>query len=308
MSLIEETLKNHGYICQESIGKGGFGSCFLITSTKYNQEFACKVINPTNSSNCENVSSFHREVSALIALDHPSIIHIYDVFEENNMTFIILEYCSGGNLKDKIDLLHGIKGQLLFDYIIQIVNALKYVHTKGYAHNDIKPSNVFITSYGKLKLADFGLTEHNVLDTCRYCGSFDYMAPEVIKRLPHDPIKSDIWSLGVTIYQIASGELPFGATNGSELLHEIKMGYEKIKWLPPALSYIIKICLQTDPNKRPTIDEIDEFLHKALITERKSQEYPIPTKRMSNPSLGTMKRLIIIPKVLSYGDGKASPF
>lgn len=173
---MQETLLRHGYTYNNPIGRGGFGSCHLVTSMKYKQQFVCKVLNNSNI-NGDNAISFHREVSALNDLDHPNIIQIYDVFQESGLMFIILEYCPGGTLKDLLDQYHGVKGPILYDYTKQIVQALKYVHSKGYAHNDIKPANIFITSHGKVKLADFGLTEKSVYDTCKFTGSFDYMAP-----------------------------------------------------------------------------------------------------------------------------------
>lgn len=305
---IEESLNAHGYISNGPIGKGGFGSCYLITSTRYNQQFACKVIDSANHSSEENTNSFHREVSALIHLDHPNIIQIYDVFEEQQQKFIILEYCSGGNLKDLIDKYHGIKGDLLIQYSMQIIDALKFCHFNGYSHNDIKPANVFITSHGQLKLADFGLTEHNVLDTCKYVGSFDYMAPEVIQKIPHDPMKSDIWSLGVTLYQLASGELPFGATNGSELLYEIKMGYEKIHGIDQAFSALIKMCLSRNPLKRPSITHVQSCVKKIKENDYSTREYVLPAKRNTSMLLPMKRRLIVIPKLKQSASNNSAPY
>lgn len=293
---VQDNLFKHGYVYNSSIGRGGFGSCHLVTSMKYQTQFVCKMINNKNV-NGNNQTTYQREVTALVHLDHPNIIHIYDRFVENGMMYIILEYCAGGTLKDTIEYYHGIKGQLLHEYTLQILEALKYVHDNGYAHNDIKPANIFITAHGQIKLADFGLTESGVIETSRFCGSFDYMSPESIQRIPHDPLKSDIWSLGITLYELASGNLPFGAQNGSELLYEIKCGYEKIPYISSTMSNVIKMCLMKDPSKRPTVDQLLTYVKSAQDFDVKPIHSISPAKRSSNPLFARQKR-IVRPKIM----------
>lgn len=294
--MMNHILSIHGYELQKQIGKGGFGSCFLVYSTKYSAQFVCKIMNPKTLSARDDKNSFEREVAALVHLDHPNIIRIYDTFEEDGMFFIILEYCSGGNLKETIDYYHGVKGQQLHEYTKQILEALKFVHDHGYAHNDIKPANIFITDHDKLKLADFGLTEPCDANTSKFCGSFCYMSPEAIRGIPHDQKKSDIWSLGVTLYQLASGNLPYESTTLSELESEIKCGYEPIPFISNTMANIIQMCLKADPNKRASVNQLLNKIRLSPEFDHRFDNFHLSVKRMSNPIFGPKNR-IIRPKI-----------
>ncbi|OHS94546.1 hypothetical protein TRFO_39271 [Tritrichomonas foetus] len=225
----------------------------------------------------ENGNVTDMELYALTLLDHPNIIRVYDYFASNCYLFLILEYCNGGTLQDKINNCESYKKgeapdpQVVFKIVESITSALKICHNSNIAHRDIKPENIFFDEYNRPKLADFGLSSLIGNDSMvnEACGSIGYLAPEIfansscppesqrkcennqknasinidfLKNSTYDPYKADIWSLGVTFYVMLTGHLPFtsqssGPANKASLKNPLRVTNSLLPSKPLKLSF-----------------------------------------------------------------------
>uniref|UniRef100_A0A2K6T1A9 non-specific serine/threonine protein kinase n=1 Tax=Saimiri boliviensis boliviensis TaxID=39432 RepID=A0A2K6T1A9_SAIBB len=195
------------------------------------------------------------EIDALKNLRHQHICQLYHVLETANKIFMVLEYCPGGELFDYIisqDRLSEEETRVVFR---QIVSAVAYVHSQGYAHRDLKPENLLFDEYHKLKLIDFGLcakpkgNKDYHLQTC--CGSLAYAAPELIQGKSYLGSEADVWSMGILLYVLMCGFLPFDDDNIMALYKKIMRGkYNVPKWLSPSSILLLQQMLQVDPKKR----------------------------------------------------------
>ena len=278
--LMQHKLKNYGYETKEKIGKGGYATCFRVWSQKYNQTFVCKAMHiPTSYGSIkkrqEVIRAYELELEALTKMFNPHIVSIYKNIKDGDDLFLILEDCNQGSLDSLLRKKKVIDPHSIISYLKQIVDALKCCHKNKIAHRDIKPANILLHD-GVVKLADFGLAitvDHNV----EYlAGSVPYMSPEMFSTQAYDPIKSDIWSLGVSIYVLSLGKHPFHFKTIPELVE--KMNFSKVEVpysLHPAIQRLIKHTMVVDPNMRWDIDQIALFLDQ------------IPTPEQHNPSHST---------------------
>ncbi|XP_029426604.1 maternal embryonic leucine zipper kinase isoform X2 [Nannospalax galili] len=195
------------------------------------------------------------EIDALKNLRHQHICQLYHVLETENKIFMVLEYCPGGELFDYIisqDRLSEEETRVVFR---QILSAVAYVHSQGYSHRDLKPENLLFDEYHKLKLIDFGLcaipmgNKDYQLQTC--CGSLAYAAPELIQGRLYLGSEADVWSMGILLYVLMCGFLPFDDDNVMALYKKIMRGkYDVPKWLSPSSILLLQQMLQVDPKKR----------------------------------------------------------
>lgn len=264
---IRAILDKNGYIIGKKIGQGGFGCCYRVYNPIYNQTFVCKV--------GTQVQSFQHEIDALMSTDHPNIIRIFKYFSEDDLFFMILEDCIHGNIKQYLE--HNnidIPGRLI--YCTDLIRALNYLHGRGISHLDIKPENVLIDKYGRIKLSDFGLSQR-IVDHCEhYGGTKYYMAPEILKKLPFNAFKADIWSLGLTLYYIMFSELPF---SGEELWKQvIHYGMAHFPYyISDEFQEVLKMALQVNPDQRASIIDIFRLMSKECANV---VTYNMPKNRM----------------------------
>ncbi|EAX97835.1 CAMK family protein kinase [Trichomonas vaginalis G3] len=261
-------LEKHGYKFIKQVGKGCFATCYLVFDTRYKKEFICKVCH-SNSNNPESSNKqkfYQNEIDALINITHPNIIKIYNYFEDHNFLYIILEYCNQFSL-DKFISMHGnLKRNQLYDFILQFATGLHHCHLYGIAHHDIKPANILLDEYNKIKLADFGFASYQEYDANEVRGSLAYIPPEKINLVKYDPFASDVWSFGVSVYYLAFGSLPFQGETKEELSQNIK----KANYKMPDTSYdfvrdIVTHTLVIDPSKRWTMKQIVDYLKDQQI-------------------------------------------
>ena len=242
----------NGYKFIKEIGHGGFSSVYLIT--KCERTYVAKV---TSAGRRTHSCAFRAELDALMNLDHPGIIKLYDQFVFNEHLFLILEYCEGGSL---LNLISGRKlsPDRFFEIAWEIVQALDYCHSRSVAHRDLKPENILFDGYGKVRLADFGISEFVKNKRLRNSsGTSQYMAPEVIQKMPNDPFAADIWSLGVMFATMLQGYHPFTGSTKAEVKRNITRGLHIIdRQIPVCLQYLIRRMLSVEPEKRPTIKEV----------------------------------------------------
>merc|ERR1719328_732033 len=209
----------------------------------------------------EDLPRVRLEISAMKVLRHQNICKLLQVVETDTKIYMVLEYCPGGELFDYIvdrDRLCEAESRKFFR---QIVAAVAYIHEAGYAHRDLKPENILIDEDHQLKLIDFGLCAKpaggmdTVLETC--CGSPAYAAPELVSGRNYLGSEADIWSMGVLLYALLCGFLPFDDENISSLYRKIQAGvYEKPPWLSKGSIRLLDQMLQVDAKKRITIKQL----------------------------------------------------
>lgn len=243
----------NGYEFRSVLGSGTYSQVYKVFSNKYQSEFAAKVT-PIEEDSCP---ADDQELGALIMLNHPNIIRCYDCFIFDNNMIMILELCEGGNVAEKIS--NGELKQnlpLCRKYMTDILNALDYCVKMNIAHRDIKPNNIYVDSYGRAKVADFGLStsvaKHQLTNI--KCGSYNYAAPEIFSDEPIDAIKTDIWSLGVTFYEMMVGKLPWGEDTPTNEKKKENISFPH--FTSESFRNMILLMLDSDPNARPSLQEL----------------------------------------------------
>ncbi|XP_023800539.1 maternal embryonic leucine zipper kinase isoform X2 [Cyanistes caeruleus] len=253
----EEILKY--YQLHGTIGTGGFAKVKLARHRLTGEKVAIKIMDKLALQ--DDLPRVKLEIDAMKDLSHQHICRLYQVIETPKKIFMVLEYCPGGELFDYIiskDHLSEEEARLFFR---QIVSAIAYVHDQGYAHRDLKPENLLIDEEHNLKLIDFGLCAKPKggldyhLNTC--CGSPAYAAPELIQGKAYIGSEADIWSMGVLLYALLCGFLPFDDDNVMAVYKKIMRGkYSTPNWLSPSSTLLLDQMLQVDPKKRITIQHL----------------------------------------------------
>lgn len=258
---VKKVLQERDLILVDTVGKGSYSTAFTVKSIRYDSMlFVAKVIHSPNKDSSSLYDAYIRELETLKGLTHPYVIQLYDAFKtDDNVLYIILEYCEQGTLMDKIKKNGPLNGPQLVDICQQILKGISYIHSQNIAHRDIKPENIFITYKNTIKIADFGFSSYveagQKVDDFR--GSIGYCSPEILKQNVHDLLKADIWALGVTFYVIATGQLPFPKTSNTVLRHSIETGmYLMPRHLDPDMTDLIKKMIVVDPQQRLSAYEL----------------------------------------------------
>jgi Tol biopolymer transport system component len=281
--LIGETL-NH-YRILEKLGSGGMGEVYLAEDTRLNRKVALKVLPARMASDPERRERFEREAQAVAALNHPNIVTIHSVEESGGIHYITMELIRGRTLSELIPA-KGLSLARFFDLSIPLSDAVNAAHKRGITHRDLKPDNIMLTDDGRLKILDFGLVKlreesagnpmashlptANLTVEGLVMGTVAYMSPEQAEGKPVDH-RSDIFSLGVVLYQMATGTQPFrGDTRISVLSSILRDAPSSVTDLNPALprhlGRIIKRCLAKDPEERY---QTSQDLRNELVELRK---------------------------------------
>lgn len=235
-----------------------------------------KILDKSSIQDEEGLKRIKTEIDILIKISHPFIAELYEVFESNNQLYLITEYAAKGELFERIVKKGRLEEPEACFYFYQIVEALEYLHSLRIAHRDLKPENILIDHGNQVKIVDFGLS--NIDEKMRFqtpCGSPCYAPPEMIKKENYDGRQSDIWSLGITLYAMVTGCIPFEDKDMMELYRKITIGaFMMPKFITSELKNILSRMIETDPLKRITLKQIKshrwferrcEFIPKCIV-------------------------------------------
>ena len=200
------------YELEELVGTGGMSSVFKARDSLLERPVALKILHEHYVTDADYVERFRREARAVAQLAHPNIVTVIDRGEEGGRQFIVFEYVDGENLKQVVTRAGALPVREAVDLALQIARALGYAHHRGIVHRDVKPQNVILNEEGRAKVTDFGIARSldvdGVTQTGTVLGTSDYIAPEQAQGQPVDE-KTDVYSLGVVLYELLTGELPF---------------------------------------------------------------------------------------------------
>ena len=252
------------YKILEKLGEGGMGVIYKAEDTKLKRTVALKFLPPELIRNPEAKERFFREAQAASALDHPNICTIHEIDEANGQTFIAMACIDGPDLKEKVQA-GPLKLDETLDIAIQIACGLQAAHEKGIYHRDLKSGNVMITSQGQAKIMDFGLAKSTgqttITRTGTTMGTPAYMSPEQARGEEVDH-RTDIWALGIVLYEMLTGHMPFKGEHDQAVIYSIlNVDPEPIidlrNEVPAGLYTIVKKSLEKDPAQRyQSIDEL----------------------------------------------------
>ncbi|XP_036444275.1 serine/threonine-protein kinase MARK2 isoform X5 [Colossoma macropomum] len=246
------------YRLLKTIGKGNFAKVKLARHVLTGKEVAVKIIDKTQL-NSSSLQKLFREVRIMKLLNHPNIVKLFEVIETEKTLYLVMEYASGGEVFDYL-VAHGrMKEKEARAKFRQIVSAVQYCHQKCIVHRDLKAENLLLDADMNIKIADFGFSNEftlgNKLDT--FCGSPPYAAPELFQGKKYDGPEVDVWSLGVILYTLVSGSLPFDGQNLKELRERVLRGKYRIPfYMSTDCENLLKKFLILNPTKRGSLEQI----------------------------------------------------
>jgi len=280
------------YRLLKTIGKGNFAKVKLAKHIPTGKEVAIKIIDKTQL-NPGSLQKLFREVRIMKTVDHPNIVKLFQVIETEKTLYLVMEYASGGEVFDYL-VLHGrMKEKEARAKFRQIVSAVQYCHQKKIIHRDLKAENLLLDSEMNIKIADFGFSNEfipgNKLDT--FCGSPPYAAPELFQGKKYDGPEVDVWSLGVILYTLVSGSLPFDGSTLRELRERVLRGKYRIPfYMSTDCENLLKKFLVLNPSRRASLEVImkDKWMNMGF-----EEEALLPFKEPS-VDLNDQKRIEIL--------------
>lgn len=292
------------YELQELIGGGGMADVYKAQDKLLDRAVAVKILHQQYANDAEFVEKFRREATAAAKLAHPNIVNIYDVGEDGGSQYIVMEYVSGPTLKEVIQQKGCLEPIEAVRIAKEIASALESAHRNNLVHCDIKPHNILVMPDGHIKVTDFGIARAVSASTMTYSGSVmgsvHYFSPEQAKGTVITT-KSDVYSLGVVLYEMLTGQLPFnGETSVSIALKHLQEEPVPIRQLnpsiPPVLEAIVQKAMSKDPADRPSSTELYADLNqaKAMLTDRGASQ-----EAVSNDPFATRMIPRITPEMMA---------
>mmetsp|Transcript_5785 Transcript_5785/g.14063 ORF Transcript_5785/g.14063 Transcript_5785/m.14063 type:complete len:742 (-) Transcript_5785:127-2352(-) len=247
------------YLLGKTIGEGTFGRVKLGTHILTDETVAVKVLEKVKIADVADVERVARELHILKLVGHPHVIQLYEIIETPHQLYLIMEYCSKGELFDLIVEMGRVPELEACRFFHQIIAGVAHLHRLGVGHRDLKPENLLLDGHRNVKIVDFGLSNTfrggQLLQTA--CGSPCYAAPEMIAGHRYNPEACDVWSCGVILFALVCGYLPFEDPNQSELYRQILSAtYELPDFVSPAFQDLVGQVLSKDPKRRLTLQEV----------------------------------------------------
>jgi len=270
------TVLSGRYRLEAKLGSGGMSTVYLASDQTLDRAVAVKVMHREMSEQADQLERFRQEARAVAKLSHPNVVSVIDAGEDGGHPYIVFEYVKGETLKQRIGRVGALDPQEAIAYAIEVARGLGVAHARNMVHRDIKPQNVLIDEEGRAKLTDFGISRQleqaGVTATGRVLGTTDYVAPEQAMGKGVDP-RSDIYSLGVVLYEMLVGQVPFHADSqvGVAMKHvneELPDVQRRRPEVSAAVALVVERATAKNPDERyQAIGEIVDDLETALEVE-----------------------------------------
>lgn len=271
--MLEGHLLSDRYRIKRTIGGGGMANVYLAEDIILNRDVAIKVLRLEYANDDEFIARFDREAKAATSLAHPNIVNIFDVGEEDHILYMVMEYVDGLTLKEYIQRFGPIEVEEALNIMKQVTSAIAHAHANDLVHRDIKPQNILIDKYGNVKVTDFGiavaLSATSLTQTNSILGSVHYLSPEQA-RGGMATKKSDIYSLGIVLFELLTGRLPFsGQTPVSIALKHLQTDTPSVRSMQPNIpqsveNIVLKATTKDPFHRYETVYELEEALETAL--------------------------------------------
>ena len=258
------------YQLGRTLGEGTFGKVKYAINTETNEAVAIKVLDKEKIQKQNMGNQIKKEISIMKMVKHTYIVGMIEVLASKTKIFIVLELVTGGELFDKIVSVGKLSEEQALFYFTQLVDGVEYCHKNGVCHRDLKPENLLLDENGNLKISDFGLSSLYVGDaegdgTSRTeilhttCGTPNYVAPEVLADQGYDGKKADVWSIGVILYVLLAGFLPFDESTIVALFGKIQAAdFTYPSWFSPEVRSVLDLMIVADPKKRVSLAKLKE--------------------------------------------------
>ena len=286
------TIVANRYEIAELIGAGGMSHVYRAIDKKLHRSVTVKVLREEYITDANFVDRFGREARAIASLNHANIVNVYDVGNEGDIHFIVMEYIAGKTLKELIIDKAPFSNETMLGVASQIAAALIHAHENGIIHRDIKPQNVLCMPNGVVKVADFGIAKShdskNLVDEFSTMGSVHYISPEVAYGDPIDP-RSDLYSLGIVMFEMMTGELPYDSDDADEvtMLH-VEAPFPNIRKRNPKVLPVVREIIVKLTNKQPfrRYQSASSLYHdiQRAVMESAQDDYNEPSRADNRPS------------------------
>src|SRR5262245_9771308 len=303
------------------VGAGGMGEVYRARDPRLGRDVALKIAATSAEGQADRFRRFEQEARAVAALNHPSVLAVYDVGSENGTAYVVFELLEGQTLRERLER-GTTPARKAVEYGVQIAHALAAAHARGIVHRDLKPENVFVTSNGRIKVLDFGLAKlkggeadlvdavtRTATDDGLVVGTAGYMSPEQARGKAADP-RSDVFALGAVLYEMISGRPAFGGETRTDRLAAIlqrdppELASAAREPVSPALERVVRRCLEKDPEERFQSARDVAFALEALAGEsardRVEAEAPAP-RRWWKPAAAVVALAAVTGAVIVAG-------
>jgi serine/threonine-protein kinase len=276
------------YLLGELIGQGGMADVYLAEDKVLRRTVAVKILRSSLTGDPIYIKRFHREASAAAAINHKNIVAIYDVGDEDDLYYIVMEYVKGQTLKELINIRGALHYIEAIDIMKQVVSATATAHEMGIVHRDLKPQNILVTDSGIVKIADFGIASiqslSQVTQTDTIMGSLHYLAPEIARGEKATP-QSDIYALGIVFYELLRGEVPFNGESPVNIaLKHMRDSIPSVRAFNPSIpqsveNIIIKATAKNVENRYASaLDMLDDIATCLVRTEEEKLTFDVPVE------------------------------
>ena len=276
------------YLLGELIGQGGMADVYLAEDKVLRRTVAVKILRSSLTGDPIYIKRFHREASAAAAINHKNIVAIYDVGDEDDLYYIVMEYVKGQTLKELINIRGALHYIEAVDIMKQVVSATATAHEMGIVHRDLKPQNILVTDSGIVKIADFGIASiqslSQVTQTDTIMGSLHYLAPEIARGEKATP-QSDIYALGIVFYELLRGEVPFNGESPVNIaLKHMRDSIPSVRAFNPSIpqsveNIIIKATAKNPDNRYASaLDMLDDIATCLVRKDEEKLTFDVPVE------------------------------
>ncbi|NBB99590.1 MAG: protein kinase [Bacteroidetes bacterium] len=284
-TLVGETIEGYRFV--EELGRGGMGTVYRAVDQALDKAVAIKVVNPDRATQGTFRERFRTEARALAKLDSPTIVRVLAFRETSHGMFLVMEYVEGRTLRSVLDATDTLPLAWTLKVFPQVVEAVRQAHERSILHRDLKPGNVLLSDDGQVKVGDFGLAKMQAADphltsTYATAGTVCYMAPEQIQGLRHTTAQSDLFSLGVILYEMVAGRLPFDVHTGTYAIQRaiVEEPFPSVQVhrpdAPDALAALIADLTAKDPEQRPASAAVVQQRLTAEVAAPSATRTPLP--------------------------------